>query len=282
MSLKSIVLASALAVIGATSAMAIDDFQIPQAITIPAYAFADKVDIIGLKPGMKADEALRILKERKPEIYIDNSQFGNRVVRSVEFPSRYSSWERENEEINVLMVSPSSGNEVFSVSRSLEFWRDEKRPDYETTVKALTDKYGKPSAEEVIPPTPGDINHRGRSTTLMWYFGGEGKCDLKKFDGMMSNLSDLCTKVTHQTGPSVTNVMYSPAKLESYQKTATAGSDVILVAKVYNHDDDNRVFGMSVSFVDLKRRALTAEEDLKLVKAEQAKFDSVKNPAPEL
>jgi hypothetical protein len=282
MSLKSLVIASALAAVCATAALAAEDFPIPQTVTIPAYDFANRVDIIGFKPGMKADEALRVIKERKPSIYIDNSQFGNRTVRSMEFPSRYSSWERENEEINVLMVSPSTGNEVFSVSRRLEFWSAEKQPDYETTIKALTDKYGNPSAVDDVPPTPGDINHRGRSTTLMWYFGGEGKCDLKKYDSIVSKVSTVCTKVTHETGPSVSNVMYSPGKVESYQKTAGAGSDVVLVANVFNHDNNNRVFGMTVSFVDLKRRALAAEEDLKLIKAEQAKFDEVKNPAPDL
>jgi hypothetical protein len=282
MSLKSLVIASALAAVCATAATAGEDFPVPQTLTIPAYDFANTVDIIGLKPGMKADEALRILKERKPEVYVETSQFGNRTVRSAEYPSRYSSWERENEEINVLMVSPSTGNEVFSVSRRLEFWSDEKQPDYETTLKALTDKYGKPSAVNDVLPDPKYENHKGRSTTLMWYFGGAGKCDLTQFDSIVAKVSTVCTETTHQTGPSVSNVVYSPAKLENYQKTAGAGSDLVLVANVFNHEGNQRVFGMTVSFVDLKRRALAAEEDVKLVNAEQAKFDSVKVAAPEL
>jgi hypothetical protein len=283
MSLKSLVIASFVVAFGTTAAIAAEDFPIPQTVTVPAYDFQGRsIDIIGFKPGMKAEEALAVLKQRKPEVYIGTSKIGNGSVRSQEFPSRYSSWERENEEINVLMTSPSAGNEVFSVSRRLEFWTEEKRPDFEATLKAFTDKYGAPSAVNDELPDPKYLNKKGRYTTLMWYLGGDGKCDLTKFDSMVGKVSEVCTETSHETGPSVKNVTYTPAKAEIYQKTATAGSDVVLVAKVYNSDGSQRAFSITVSFVDLKRRALAAAEDIKLIEAEQAKFDSVKVAAPEL
>jgi hypothetical protein len=283
MSLKSLVIASLIASFGTTAAIAAEDFQIPQTASVLAYDFQGRsIDIIGFTPGMKADAALELFKQRKPEIYIGTSKIGNASVRSQEFPSRYSSWERENEEINVLMTSPSAGNEVFSVSRRLEFWSEEKRPDFEATLKAFTDKYGTPSVVNDELPDPKYLNKTGRYTTLMWYLGGEGKCDLTKFDSMVGKVSAVCTQTAHETGPSVKNVTYTPAKAETYQKTATAGSDVVLVAKVYNSDGSQRAFSVTVSFIDLKRRALAAAEDLKLIEAEQAKFDSVKVAAPEL
>lgn len=283
MSLKSLVIASFAVALGATASVAGDDFTIPQTVTVPAYDFQGRsIDIIGFQPGMKAEAALEVLKQRKPEVYIGTSKIGNRTVRSAEFPSRYSSWERENEEINVLMTSPSVGNEVFSVSRRLDYWDDEKKPDYEGTLKAFVDKYGEPSAKEDILPDPKYVNKQGRSTTLMWYLGGEGKCDLTRFDSLVGKLSEVCTQPSHKTGPSVSDVMYTPAKAETYQKTAEAGSDVVLVAHVYNHDGSQRLSTITVSFIDLKRRALAASEDIKLIEAEQAKFDSVKVAAPEL
>lgn len=283
MSLKSLVIAPFVVALGTTASIAADDFPILQTVTVPAYDFQGRsIDIIGFQPGMKADVALEVLKQRKPEVYIGTSKIGNRTVRSAEFPSRYSSWERENEEINVLMASPSVGNEVFSVSRRLDYWDDAKKPDYEATLKAFVDKYGEPSAKDDVLPDPKYVNKKGRSTTLMWYLGGEGKCDLARFDSIVGKVSEVCTQTSHKTGPSVSDVTYTPAKAEIYQKTAEAGSDVVLVANVYNHDGSQRASTITVSFIDLKRRALAAVEDIKLIEAEQAKFDSVKVAAPEL
>lgn len=282
MSIKSIVLAAALAIVS-TSAFAVEDFAIPQTATVPAYEFPGrKIDIIGFTPGMGADEALELFRERKPDVDVSRTQIGSRNVSSVAFPSRYSSWERENEEINVLLTSPSAGNQVYFVSRKLDFWNDEKKPDFEATLKAFTEKYGEPSAVDEVLPDPQYVNRTSRSTTLMWYLGGEAKCDLERFDSMASKVSEVCTKPIHQSGYSIKDITYSPGRAELYAQTAEAGSDVVLVANVYNHDGSSRASRIMVSFVDLKRRAISAAEDIKLIEAEQAKFDNIKNDAPEL
>jgi hypothetical protein len=284
MFLKRLALASLIAS-SFVPAFAAEPFALPQVETIPPYSVEGRsIDIFGFKPGMSATDALALFKEKKPgeEISVETSNVGTRNVSSVEFPSRYSMWKRENEEINVFMDSPSVGNEVFAVSRSLEFWRDEKQPDFEATLKAFVDKYGKPSAINDVPPDPRYTNHQRHTTTYMWYIGGRGVCELKQLDSISRKYSDVCTEVSHKTGPDVNGAVYSPSRAETYAKTATAGTDLVLVATVYNLDGGPRAFGVTVSFIDLKRRDRSAVADIKAIQAEQAKFDSVKVAAPEL
>jgi hypothetical protein len=284
MSLKPFLL-PALAALAVSSQVSAKDFAIPQTVNVPAYDFQGRsIDIIGFVPGMKADVALKLLQDRKPgkEVRGSTSSIGNRTVSSESFDSYYYSWQREKEEINVYLTSPSAGNEVFSASRNLEFWNAEERPDFEKSIAALVEKYGDPSKREDILPDPRYINKKSKTVTLMWYLGGAGKCELKQFDSIVGQLSDICNKATHKTGPSVNDFAYTPAKADIYSKTATAGSDILLVAHIHNNDGSDRVFRMTVSFTDLKRRALSAKADIALIEAEQAKFDSVKVAAPEL
>jgi len=190
-------------------------------------------------------------------------------------------WEREKEEINVYLTSPSTGNEVFAASRALDFWHDDK-PDFGKTIAALVQKYGEPSAREEILPDPKYINKKSKSVTLMWYLGGEGKCELTQFDSMVGKLSTVCTETRHKTGPSVSDYAYTPRRAEEYANAATAGSDVVLVATMYNHDGSERISRMTTSFTDLKRRSLTVKADMAAIEAAQAEFDNIKVDAPDL
>jgi hypothetical protein len=285
MSLKMRLVTALAAILVAGSAAATDDFAVPQTVNLPAYDFKGRtVDIVGIKPGMKAEEAMAVLKERFPGEKIGGmtSSIGNRTVSSGSYDSLYHMWKREKEEVNVYMTSPSSGNAVFHASRALDFWNAEDQPDFEKTIAAFVAKYGEPSKREEVLPDPKYVNKTSKTVTLMWYLGGNGKCELTQFDNITGKLSDICNTTMHKTGPSVKDYIYNPARAEVYAKTAKAGSDLVLVAKMSNHDGSERISRMTVSFTDLKRRALTAEADIALINAEQAKFDSVKVGAPDL
>lgn len=281
MSRKSFLVAAIVA-LAATSAQARSEFTLVQSKTAPEYAF--KADIIGFTPGMSAADAETKMTERYPEgnIQLSTTYVGNDNVHSDSFKSRFSMWKREKEEINVLLTSPSAGNQVFAVSRNLEYWDDEARPDIDETISALKAKYGEPNYALDARPKANSLR-KDRIVTLAWYLGGNGKCDLKQFDSMMRQVSEICTnEVIHKTGPQISTVSYNPGYAKYYAQLAQAGADVILVAKVSNHDNSSRAFNVRVSFMDLKRPALSVEGDAEQIEAAQKAFDSVKVAAPEL
>ncbi len=234
---------------------------------------------------MSVEEAEALMKARYPAGDIEKMESWMRAkdVSSVRFPTALYMWKREKEEMNVLFTSPSSGSQVFRVSRRTSYPQDE-RPDFDKTVEALIQKYGKPSDTDFHEPRESMLRNQGyKSATLMWYLGGAGQCDLKHLNtGMNDVASEICRKASVETGPDINNAVYTPRKANLYTGAAKGGSDLIIVADVYSYDGSPRVARMTVSFTDVKRVAATVEADVKLLSAEQSKYDKIKIAAPEL
>jgi hypothetical protein len=249
-------------------------FEIPKTVEIPAYTVEDGgVDIAGFRPSMPAEEALELLREHTAgkELRYLEGYFGTRDVRSVYYPTAYYSWS-EPEEINVLLNSPSAGNQVVSVSRSLSFRRDQ-RPLSEDVMASLIEKYGEPQSS---------FRRNAQTRAFSWYLGGNRQCELKHLDVGMSNVSGICDEPLHATGPGINNLTYSPQRAQYYLDTAAGASNVVLVASLTEYREDGKTDRLVVSFIDLHRRAASVQADIGLLNAEQEKFNSVKVDVPKL
>ncbi|MCS4088785.1 hypothetical protein [Rhizobium sp. BK176] len=264
---------SAFAAFAATSAFAIDNYTIPETIDQSAVSIVDRpVDIIGIKPGMTASDALAILaKDYGGEDNIDrfHMKIGTRQVQSQQFDTFYTGGDILKAGIaEVYLASPAAGNKVFAARRVVNLKVEDGLPTVAAMKAQLVEKYGKPSAEE---------KSNDRLTKMFWYLGDKGVCTEKY---------DACT-TSYDGGSSggAGGVLgsYDVSKTEDYEKAATFGSDIVVVAEIitaYGYPDG--VNELTVSFVDLKLRAKSARADYDLVFKKQAEFDSKAVAAPKL
>lgn len=275
MFLKTTITASIFMAAAMSAAIGTERFSIPQSVDLPVYSFEGReIDIIGFKPGMAAADALQLLQEHKKgeDVRYMEMYIGTRDVESEYFPSLYYSWQREEEAINVFLTSPSAGNQVYAVSRSLDFESDQ-RPKIDDLLAGLVQKYGDPDNQ---------YDRVTNTQSFAWYFGGQGRCELEHLDIGMARVSELCVMPHHTTGPSIDRLTYTPRKAKHYLETMGAGSDVVVVASIVAYRDDGKANRIVMSFVDLKRRALSAEADIKLLEQEQAEFNQIEVAIPKL
>jgi len=246
-------------------------FSIPEnTITFQDATYEGReVDIIGIKMGMSGDEALNILDEHRKGRNVNylESNFGTRNVTSDYFKSAYYSWNRDAENITVLLTSPTSGGKVYSVARQIDFGvRD--RPTMEDLTASLIKKYGEPSSEKT---------KNSSNKYLYWYLGESEKCSSPAKEG------NICTsplRVSWHTD--INKIVYSPAKINSYKEQSSAGANTIIIAEITSFDDDGRVGELLVSIVEPKRAFATAEVDMKLIDEAEAQNSNRKVATPKL
>lgn len=277
MKIFSIALAAAFQVsISCSAASAAEAFPIPLVESgSPASYEGAKADIVGIEVGQSYSSLMDILPTLGlKDVRQMETRIGTRDVSSERFVTYVQAGSRR-ELVSIHLTSPSVGNQVYAVSRELDFASDQ-RPIRDDLVAGLLAKYGKHSGEF-------DVNHgTSRSQLFAWYLGGTGSCDMKHLDRGMAQISELCSRPFHHTGPSVNNHVYSPAKADHYLATASAGADVVIVAQITLHRDDGRADRLVVSVLDLKRRALSAQADVPLIMEAQSKFEATAVTLPKL
>jgi hypothetical protein len=260
-----------LAVVGtAELSFAGETFTVPHTVNLSEYNFGHDIDIVGLKPGQSAADVKDILKERFGEFRGQSMRIGTDQVSSEKFDVTYAAGQRDKEQVQVFLTSPSAGNQVFAAGRVLDFRTSDGLPAITDLVAKLSEKYGEPT----------NFTPEGRKgPTAVWYLGSKGKCDLK--DTISYRPSWICDEPYFSYRLNDGKV-YNIRAAQEYADTMNAGADVILVAKFTSFDHNGKANSMAVSFVDVKRRGLSLEADLKLIDAEQAKFDSKSVAMPDL
>jgi hypothetical protein len=272
MNLKAVIVL-ALSTLAASSAFAIDQYTITETVDQSAVSVVDRpVDIIGIKAGMSASDALAILaKDYGGEDQIErfHMKIGTRQVQSQQFDTYYTGGSVLKEGMaEVYLVSPAAGNKVFAARRTVEFKIEDGLPTVAAMKAQLIEKYGKPSAED---------KPNNSLSEMFWYLGGKGICTEKY---------GVCT--TSYDGGSNGGAggvlgSYDIAKTEDYEKATTYGADIVVVATIstaYGYPDG--VKSLSVSFVDLNLRAKSARADYDLVFKKQAEFDGKAVAIPKL
>jgi hypothetical protein len=269
MNLKA-ALVLAFATLASSPALAIDEYTITETVGEAAVSAVDRpVDIIGIKAGMSASDALAILaKDYGGEDRIDrfHMKVGTRQVQSQQFDSYYSGGELLKKGMaEVYLVSPAAGNKVFAARRIVNFKVEDGLPSVAAMKAQLTEKYGKPSVDDTVK--------RG---ALFWYIGGKGEC----------KGTDVC-EWAYDGGPNggAGGVLgsYDVSKTEDYERATTYGADIVVVANLrtaYGYPDG--VQSLAVSFVDLNLRAKSARADYDLVFKKQAEFDGKAVAMPKL
>lgn len=247
----------------APGASGADEIELTRQVFVAPERSADTIPRIeGLYPGMLSNEARKALAGLFPEADIVETRYGveHDGKRSVPFTARFHSWGYPGLRMNVFLTSPSAGNEVYAVTARRNFENGEGG-DHDHAVKELLSRYGETTISE-RPFDPTRILGRARMTTMSWYFGGKRTCSLYKPDQLASNLADLCEKPFHKVGDTVTTLDYSLDRLSEYRYTAAAGANIILAVTIVGDDTGTSVTSMTSSFLDVRRRLLSAEADL--------------------
>lgn len=271
MKIKTAALA-VLAALVSTPVLAVDEYRIEQTVDASAVSPAGaSVDIIGIKAGMHAADALSILNEQHGQEGIDrfHMRIGTRQVQSQEFDVYYTGGSvLKKGSIDVYLTSPAAGSTVFAASRSINFKVEDGLPSVSAITDQLTQKYGKPTASEKRDHRPAE---------LYWYFGDKGTCTEKY---------GVCTTL-YNGGPSggAGGVLgsYMVEKTADYEAATKLGADVVVVASVRTaHGYPDGVSTLTVSFVDLNLRAKSARADYDLLMKKQAEFDKKTVALPKL
>ncbi|MCV9964887.1 hypothetical protein OIU34_23625 [Pararhizobium sp. BT-229] len=267
MKIASFALAAVLGLV--STAYARDDgFDIPKTVDLPMPHFDGRdIDIVGVKPGQPGDEAVSILKARFPkeDISFHNTDIGTDQVHSQTFNTFYTVGGDISEKMQLFLSSPSAGSQVIGAMRDKYFPKADGQPTMDTIMTELTKKYGKPDRDIIQGNSPW--------RTVSWYIGGDGKCAKQWF----------CEWPYYDHNYSHHAAEYNPAYLKEYEKDMEVGTDYVVTAEIRPEDPDmSRVSSLTVSFVDLKRRGLSAREDFNLVMSKQAEFDKKPVAAPEL
>jgi hypothetical protein len=243
-------------------------FDIPKTVDLPVPHFDGRdIDIVGVKPGQLGDDAVSILKERFPkeDISFQNTDIGTDQVHSQTFNTFYTVGGDFSEKMQLFLSSPSAGSQVIGAMRDKSFRKADGQPTMDTVVTELTAKYGKPDRDVVQGNSPW--------RTVSWYIGGDGKCVKQWF----------CEWPYYDHNYSRNSAAYNPAYLKEYEKDMEVGAEYVVTAVIKPEDRGmTHVSSLTVSFVDLKRRGLSAREDFNLVMSKQAEFDKKPVAVPEL
>jgi hypothetical protein len=139
----------------------------------PSAGPAVNLDVVGIKLGMAAKDALLALKADNPRLNLTPASFkfegfANPLVLSVEGNDRAATnveaVHKASERVAILFTTPPSQEVVWSVSRSYTF-PTEERPSLQVTLDALRKKYG----PETVPPGPANSSQQ-----LVWVYGAQG------------------------------------------------------------------------------------------------------------
>jgi hypothetical protein len=259
----------------ATSAYAVDSYTIEDTVGQAAVSkSAQQVDIISIRSGMAAADALSILgKDYGGEDKIDrfNMKIGTRQVQSQQFDVYYEGGDiLKAGKAEVYLTSPVSGNRVFAANRIVNFKVENGLPTVDAIKAQLIQKYGPPS---VVNPEP----FKKGNEAMFWYLGGKGECTEKY---------EICT-TAYDGGPSGgaggVHGGYNISKTADYERAAKFGADVVVSARIqtaYGYPDGVR--SLQVTFVDLNLRARSARADFDLLMRKQAEFDAKSVAMPKL
>ncbi len=129
-------------------------------------------DIVGLRPGISAQQAYDFLKayDKAARIYISDTPLGIPPISPKPFPYRLALTQDPNSNAEVISVSltlPPSKAVVWRVTRSNYFVAGQA-PTVEKVIESLRAKYG-PEANLVLNP------NLAANARLTWYFDENGK-----------------------------------------------------------------------------------------------------------
>lgn len=257
-----IAFAAALVSTGALAA----DMEIVKKIDVPQSEFADKVEIQGIKVGMPAAEAWEVFLKNyptdAPEIKKLSISVQTREVSSQPLEVVYDSDPSLNEDgLQIFISSPSVESRVYGARREIYYPAEKGRPQISAVMQQLEQKYGKPSKVEK--------SQWDGSTSLFWYVGGTGACPS----------GDICNKVYSPTSREA----YDPANFPRYIEEMSRGPEIVIGAYVKETSDkDGKAFSLDVSFLDLKRRGLSAQSDTDQIMAAQKALNEKPAALPEL
>lgn len=249
----------------ATSALAAD-MEIVKKIDVPESQFADKVEIQGIRVGMPAAEAWEIFLKNyptdAPEIKKLSINVQTREVSSQPLEVLYDSDPSLNEDgLQIFISSPSVESRVYGAHREIYYQAEKGRPQIAAVMEQLEQKYGKPSKVEK--------SRWDNSTSVQWYVGGTGAC----------TDSGVCNSVYSPTKRQA----YDPANFPQYIEEMNAGPEIVIAAFVKETvDKDGKAFSLEVSFLDLKRRGLSAQSDTDQIMAAQKALTEKPAALPEL
>jgi len=145
-----------------------------QATPAPTSSPAVNVDIVGIKPGMAADDAMQALKADNPRLKLTNTSikaegFADPLMPLVQgddiAPTNVAQATQASENIQVLLTTPPGQSVVWSAWRNYLF-PTSQRPSMQATIDALVKKYGPPSTP-VDPAT--------NAQTIDWVYDAQGK-----------------------------------------------------------------------------------------------------------
>lgn len=249
----------------ASSAYAVD-MEIVKKIDVPVSEAASKIEIQGIKPGMKAADAWEIFSKAYPSDAPEIQKFSITVhtneVTSQPFEIAYDNNPGLNrDQLQVFLASPSVGGDVYGANRKIYYPAEKGYPQASAVLEQLEQKYGKPSKVEK------DEYNEGISA--FWYVGGTGEC----------GTSDVCDRVFN---PRQIH-SYVPKHFGHYINEMSFGPEVVVAARIQHTIEKNgKAFSLDLSFLDLKRRGLSAESDTEQVKAAQKALEEKPAALPEL
>lgn len=234
-------LLAAIAALASTSVFA-TELKLSKTLDATPSEEASKVDIMGITPGMDAKDAWKIFAKAYPSAKPETQKTSIRVkahpLESQEFEVAYDSGiQDDGTGLKVFLASPSTGGGVFAVQRDIDYSKGELLPRISDVVEQLEKKYGKPIYTQKF--------YEDGSFSMFWYVGGESTC---------KNGVGICNNVFRATPYSA----FDPAEFKIYIKEMDYGPEVVLGAKVTKAAEEGRAISMGVSFIDLKRRGLSA------------------------
>ncbi|WP_315922061.1 hypothetical protein [Mesorhizobium sp. SP-1A] len=215
------------------------------AITPEYVSDAARVDILGIKPGMKAKEVKAVIRLHFPGEKIEEASaaFGSGENQTRRYRSGLTvskTTKSSKDTISVEFGSPGIGSEATLVTRSSELNYKRQRPTIDAMVAQMTKEFG----------TPATVDKTRNAVSLEWHYGS-GSCK------RISNLHPY--------------EFYSPLQGKDYMKEAKSGCDVIVKASIRATPfaNDGRARFVDVAVYDIKRRAINAKVDARLLKVMQ-------------
>jgi hypothetical protein len=234
--------------------------EIPSGAPIPPYNKMDYAfDIVGLNPGDGVQSVRQMITE-----YFETSPAEKEIafalgsIGSTQFTNSLSGSGNKGgfqESLSVAFSSPLTGGQAISIQRSMRSLSREEAPRITELLAALKSKYGEGVSK----------NFPGAALSHMWFFK----------DGKSVKCNAMCD--------SVISSGYTPTGIKDYVKQGQYPYDIRIVLYVYADGTfRERVSSVGLDLVDVKRRSMAADADIKFMNAANREAKKTPGALPNL
>lgn len=239
------------------------------------------VDILGVYPGMTFGKAKPLIEQATDGLSYTGSFKTEDLVTGQKYSYFFGGGDTRDarvypkDSIAAVFSSPSTGHQVISVGRDINFAEFEQ-PNARQLVAALVDKYGpydKNNAGDDGVGKDGFLTVPNKCTSFLWYHNLERK---ELYDGVM-DFKVMSHLLTHVQGGDKAAQMLS-AFNEHLQGRRSAG--VKIVATVCSGDVVSKVSIMSITITDATRGAAALRIEKELVDDEARAVQRSRETSP--